>query len=91
MAASLGWEGDPRGQDADPPVHAVRVRHVLQLDRLRTLPGAFTHMRNEGVAQPYTYAFACMADYPEDKMARRLALRSRRGCADLVGLWPAWG
>jgi hypothetical protein len=45
MAASLGWEGDPRGQDADPPVHAVRVPDVLQLDRLRTLPGAFTHMR----------------------------------------------
>jgi hypothetical protein len=44
VAASLGWEGDPRGQDADPPVHAVRVRHVLQLDRLRTLPSAFTHM-----------------------------------------------
>ena len=25
-AASLGWGGDARGQDADPPVHAVRVR-----------------------------------------------------------------
>ena len=30
-AASLGWAGDERGQDADPPVHAVRVRDVLQL------------------------------------------------------------
>jgi hypothetical protein len=29
-----GWAGDERGQDADPPVHAVRVRDVLQLDGL---------------------------------------------------------
>jgi hypothetical protein len=35
---------DERGQDADPPVHAVRVRDVHQLDRLRALLGAFTHM-----------------------------------------------
>ena len=46
MAASLGWEGDARGQDAGPPVHAVRVRDVPQLDGLRTLLGAFTHMPN---------------------------------------------
>ena len=35
-----GMGGDERGQDADPPVHAVRTRDVLQLDRLRALPGA---------------------------------------------------
>ena len=29
--------GDERGQDADPPVHAVRVRDVLQLDGLGAL------------------------------------------------------
>jgi hypothetical protein len=39
-AASLEWAGDERGQDADPPVHAVRVRDVLQLDGLRALLGA---------------------------------------------------
>jgi hypothetical protein len=30
-AASLGWAGDERGQDADSPVQAVRVRDILQL------------------------------------------------------------
>ena len=44
-AASLGWAGDERGQDADPPVHAVRVRDVLQLDGLRALPGALRTCR----------------------------------------------
>jgi hypothetical protein len=39
-AGSLGWAGDERGQDAGPPVHAVRVRDVLQLDVLRALLGA---------------------------------------------------
>jgi hypothetical protein len=63
------------------------MRHAILADRAIDA----RLCRNEGIAQPYTYAFACMADYPEDKMARRLALRSRRGCADLVGLWPAWG
>jgi hypothetical protein len=36
--------GDERGQDADPPLHAVRVREVLEPDGLRALFGAFTHM-----------------------------------------------
>ena len=36
-ATSLGWAGDERGQDADPPVHAVWVRDVLQLNVLRAL------------------------------------------------------
>ena len=31
--------GDERGQDADPLVHAVRVRDVLQLDGLGALLG----------------------------------------------------
>ena len=35
-----GMGGDERGQDAGAPVHAVRVRDVLQLDGLRALPGA---------------------------------------------------
>jgi hypothetical protein len=46
-AASLGWAGDERGQDADPPVHAVRARDVLQLDGLRALLGALRSCRNE--------------------------------------------
>ena len=44
-AASLGWAGDERGQDADPPVHAVRVRDVLQLDVLRAPLGALRTCR----------------------------------------------
>jgi hypothetical protein len=32
--------GQEQGQDADPPVHAVRVRDVLQLAGLRALLGA---------------------------------------------------
>jgi len=40
----LGWGSDARGQDSDPPVHAVRVRDVHQMDRLRKLPDAVTHM-----------------------------------------------
>ena len=35
-----GMGGDERGQDADPPVHAVRVRDVLRLDGPRGLLGA---------------------------------------------------
>jgi hypothetical protein len=31
--------GDEPGQDAGPPVHAVRVRDVLQMDGLRALLG----------------------------------------------------
>jgi hypothetical protein len=38
-----GMGGDKRGQDADPPIHAVRVRDVIQLDGLRALPGAYAH------------------------------------------------
>ena len=39
--------GDQRGQDADPAVHAVRVRDVLQLDGLRALLSALRTCRNE--------------------------------------------
>ena len=36
----FGMGGDERGQDADPRVHAARVRDVLPMDGLRALLGA---------------------------------------------------
>jgi len=38
-AASMEPAGNEQGQDADPPVHAVRARDALQLDGLRALLG----------------------------------------------------
>ena len=46
-AANLGRAGDTRGQDASPPVHAVRARNVLQLDGRRPLLGALRTCRCE--------------------------------------------
>ena len=54
-AASLGWAGDERGQNADPPVHAVRARDVLKPDGLRALLGALRTCRNEGVVVAHIY------------------------------------
>jgi hypothetical protein len=55
-----GMGGDERGQDADPAVHAVRVRDVLQLDGLRALLGALRTCRWAGVVHPYICALTCM-------------------------------
>ena len=41
--------GDERGQDADPLVHAVRVRDVLQLDGLGALLGDLRTCRSQRV------------------------------------------
>jgi hypothetical protein len=42
-AASMGPAGNEQGQDADPPVHAVRAQDALQLDGLRAPPGLYAH------------------------------------------------
>ena len=56
-----GMGGDERGQDAGPPVHAVRVQDVLQLDGLGALPGALRTCRIERVACSQTYALTWMS------------------------------
>jgi hypothetical protein len=43
-AARLGWAGDERGHDADPPVHAVRARGRPPAGRAEGTAGRFTHM-----------------------------------------------
>ena len=53
----FGMGGDERGQDAGPPVHAVRVRDVLQLDGLGALPTC----RIEDVTPRHNYARSWMS------------------------------
>jgi hypothetical protein len=61
--------GHERGQDADPPVHAVRVRDVLQLAGLRALLGALRTCRIEGVVVAHIYP--CIGILAHDLPAMR--------------------
>ena len=47
--------GQEQGQDADPPVHAVRVRDVLQLAGLRALLGALRTCMMSGCLNAWKY------------------------------------
>ena len=49
MAASPGWAATSEAKMPGPPVHAVRVRDVLQLDGLSALLGALRTCRSQRV------------------------------------------